>query len=254
MTAIPGGSDASDTLAEIVPVARAKVYDVRRVVDAIADRGSSFELKGRFGRSIATVLARIGGRSVGVIANNPLVKGGAIDVDACDKATSFLVLCDSFNLPIILLVDQPGFLVGVQGEARKAVGRVMNWMNALSLATVPRISIVLRKSYGQAHLNMGGAGNADEAAAWTTAEVSFMEPEFGAAIVHGAHRNGDPAAFAAAMADMTRDTSPYDLAAIYGAQSVLDPHETRAWLCDMLAIRRSPGVGEHLMRHWPTSF
>jgi len=255
VAAIPEGSDdASATLADIVPVARSQVYDVRRVIEAIADRASTFEIKARFGRSIVTALARIGGRSIGVIANNPLVKGGAIDVDACDKATSFLVLCDSFNLPIILLVDQPGFLVGVQGEAKKAVGRVMNWMNALSLVTIPRISIVLRKSYGQAHLNMGGAGNADEVAAWTTAEISFMEPEFGAAIVHGAHRDGDPEAFAAAMADMTRDTSPYDLAAIYAAQAVLDPRETRTWLRDMLAIRRSPGVGQHLMRHWPTSF
>jgi len=255
---VPEGSDdAAAELARIVPAARTQVYDVRRVIAAIADRDSVFDIKARYGRSVATALARIDGRSVGFIANNPQVKGGAIDVDACDKATSFLVLCDSFNIPIILLVDQPGFLVGVQGEARKAVGKVMNWMNALALVTVPRFSIVLRKSYGQAHLNMGGAGNADEAAAWTTAEVSFMEPEFGAAIVHGVSRDGDPAAFAAALADMTRETSAYDLAAIFGAQAVIDPRETRGWLRDMLAVRElrpTHGVGRHLMAHWPTSF
>jgi len=253
---VPAGSDDGvAALPGIVPAARSQVYDVRRVIAAIADRDSVFEMKARFGRSIATALARVDGRTVGLIANNPMVKGGAIDVDACDKATSFLVLCDSFNVPIILLVDQPGFLVGVQGEARRAVGKVMNWMNALSLVTVPRFSIVLRKSYGQAHLNMGGAGNADEIAAWTTAEVSFMEPEYGAAIVHGAHPDGDEEAFAAAMAEMTRDTSAYDLAAIYGAQAVIDPRETRSWLTDMLAVRESPGaVGRHMMAHWPTSF
>ena len=255
---VPDGSD--DAIAElpsIVPVERAKVYDVRKVIAAIADRDSVFEIKARYGRAVATSFARIGGRSVGFIANNPLVKGGAIDVDACDKATSFLVLCDSFNVPIVLLVDQPGFLVGVQGEARKAVGKVMNWMNALSLVTVPRFSVVLRKSFGQAHLNMGGAGNADETAAWTTAEVGFMEPEFGAAIVHGVRRDGDPEAFAAAMADMTRDTSAYDLAAIYGAQAVIDPRETRRWLSDMLPVREAAptgGVGKRLMANWPTSF
>lgn len=249
----PGSDDNPAALPDIVPIARSQVYDVRRVIASIADTGSVFETKARFGRSITTALARVGGRTVGFIANNPSVRGGAIDVDACDKATSFLVLCDSFNVPIVLLVDQPGFLVGVQGEARKAVGKVMNWMNALSLVTVPRLSIVLRKSYGQAHLNMGGAGNADEVAAWTTAEVSFMEPEFGAAIVHGVHRDGDPAAFAAAMTEMSRDTSAYDLAAINGAQAVIDPRETRRWMVDMLAIR-GPGVGRHMMAHWPTSF
>ncbi len=258
IASVPEGSDDGvAALPGIVPAARSQVYDVRKVIAAIADCDSVFEIKARFGRAITTSLARIGGCTVGFIANNPLVKGGAIDVDGCDKATSFLVLCDSFNVPIVLLVDQPGFLVGVQGEARKAVGKVMNWMNALSLVTVPRFSIVLRKSYGQAHLNMGGAGNADEVAAWTTAEVSFMEPEFGAAIVYGARRNGDKEAFAAAMAEMTRDTSAYDLAAIYGAQAVIDPRETRQWLSNMLVTRESAptrGTGRHLMANWPTSF
>lgn len=254
LAAVPPGSDDNPAaLPGIVPATRSQVYDVRKVIAALADTGTPFEMKARFGRSITTSLARIGGRTVGFIANNPAVKGGAIDVDACDKATSFLVLCDSFNVPIVLLVDQPGFLVGVQGEARKAVGKVMNWMNALSLVTVPRLSIVMRKSYGQAHLNMGGAGNADDVAAWTTAEVSFMEPEFGAAIVHGVRRDGDPDAFAGAMADMTRETSAYDLAAINGAQAVIDPRETRRWIIDMLAVRSS-GVGRHMMSHWPTCF
>ena len=258
LAAVPEGSDDGvATLPDIVPVARSQVYDARKVITAIADRDSVFEIKARFGRSIATSLARVGGRTVGFIANNPMVKGGAIDVDACDKATSFLVLCDSFNVPIVLLVDQPGFLVGVQGEARKAVGKVMNWMNALSLVTVPRFAIFMRKSYGQAHLNMGGAGNADEVAAWTTAEISFMEPEFGAAIVYGARRDGDQDALAAAMAEMSRDTSAYDLASIYAAQVVIDPRETRRWLIDMLAVRESAvtgGIGRHLMASWPTSF
>lgn len=249
----PGSDEGPAALPGIVPTIRTQVYDVRKVIAALADKDSMFEMKARFGRSIATALARVDGRTVGFIANNPMVKGGAIDVDACDKATSFLVLCDSFNVPVVLLVDQPGFLVGVQGEARKAVGKVMNWMNALSLVTVPRFSIVMRKSYGQAHLNMGGAGNADEVAAWTTAEVSFMEPEFGAAIVHGVTRDGNPDTFGRAMADMSRETSAYDLAAINAAQAVIDPRESRQWLIDMLGFR-TPAVGRHMMAHWPTSF
>jgi acetyl-CoA carboxylase carboxyltransferase component len=255
---VPQGSDeACERMLEILPESRNQVYDARRVVACICDRDSVFEMKARFGRSIVTALGRIDGRTVGFIANNPMVKGGAIDPDACDKAVSFLVLCDSFNIPIVLLVDQPGFLVGVQGEARRAVGKVMNWMNALSLVTVPRISMVMRKSYGQAVLNMGGAGNADEVAAWLTAEVSFMEPQYGAVIAFGVRPDGDPEAFRDAVAKMTKDTSAYDLAACYGAQAVIDPRESRQYLRETLRNHwpaPDGGVGRHMMRTWPTSF
>lgn len=252
-----GSEDGAASLAELLPKTRQQVYDVRRVLEAICDRGSMFEMKARFGRSIVTALARIDGRSVGFIANNPMVKGGAIDPDACDKATSFLVLCDSFNIPIVLMADQPGFLVGIQGEAKRAVGKVINWMNALSLVTVPLIAIIMRKTYGQAVLNMGGAGNADEVATWTTAEISFMEPEFGATIAYGVRPDGDPEAFRAGVERMRRDTSAYDLAACYGAQEVIDPRETRDYLRNIMRVHSlSPtrGVGQHLMRTWPTSF
>ncbi len=255
---VPDGSeDGAALLADLLPRTRQQVYDVRKVLGAICDRDSTFEMKPRFGRSIVTALARLDGRTIGVIANNPLVRGGAIDPDACDKATSFLVLCDSFNIPIVLMVDQPGFLIGILGEAKRAVGKVINWMNALSLVTVPRISIVMRKTYGQAVLNMGGAGNADEVAAWTTAEISFMEPEFGAVIALGARPDGDPEEYRRAVERMTRDTSAYDLAACYGAQEVIDPRETRAYLRSILSVHwmaPTAGVGKHLMRTWPTSF
>jgi acetyl-CoA carboxylase carboxyltransferase component len=255
---VPAGSDEpARKILDIIPASRHQVYDVRRVITAICDLEATFEIKSRFGRSIATVLGRIDGQCVGFIANNPLVKGGAIDVDACAKVVSFLVLCDSFNIPIVLLVDQPGFLVGLQGEAKGAVGKVMNWMNALSLVTVPKISIVMRKSYGQSHMNMGGSRTADDAAAWTTAEVSFMEPEFGAAIVHGVRRDGDPEAFEHALQEMSKETSAYDLASIYATQAVIDPRETRDYLKRILAIherRPEAGIGEHLMHAWPTSF
>ncbi len=255
---VPDGSDLPcERILEIIPPERQQVYDARRVITAICDLDSVFELKARFGRSIVTAVARIDGHSVGMIANNPMIKGGAIDPDACDKVISFLVLCDSFNVPIVLLVDQPGFLVGVQGEAKGAVGKVINWMNALSLVTVPRISVVMRKTYGQALLNMGGAGNADEVAAWITAEVSFMEPEYGAVIAYGVDRDRDPEVFREAVAKMSKGTSAYDLAACYGAQEVIDPRDTRRYLRDVLRVHSlapTQGVGQHLMRTWPTSF
>ena len=149
-------SGSGEAILKYFPTERRRAYDVRKVLSAVVDADSLFELKAGFGKSLVTAFARIDGRSVGLIANNPLHKGGAIDADACTKATTFLVLCDSFNVPVVFMVDQPGFLIGIEGERRGMPGKVMNWMNALSLVTTPKICVVMRKNYGQAVLNMGG--------------------------------------------------------------------------------------------------
>ena len=250
------GKDAHRIL-EILPESRTKVYDVRKILNLIFDADSLFELKPRFGRSVVTALARLDGHSVGIVANNPFVKGGAIDPDSCDKAISFLVLCDSFNIPLIFMVDQPGFLIGIDGERAGAIGKVMNWMNALSLVTVPKISVSMRKSYGQAVLNMGGSGNADEVVAWFTAELNFMDPRSAVTIVHGVTEKEDPERFNALLSEMAKGTSAYDAAATNAVHSVINPVDTRAYLTRILAIHRmrmSGGVGRHLMRTWPTSY
>ena len=244
---------AEDVLA-LVPEARSKVYDVRPVIDAIVDRGSRFELKQGFARNLVTALARIDGRSVGIIANNPISKAGALDADACVKATSMLVLCDSFNIPVICLVDQPGFLVGIEAERRGIVGKVINWMNALSLCTVPRLTVLLRKSYGQAYVNMGAGGTADEIAAWWSAEVSFMDPRSAVEIVHGVRAEEDTEAFEAHLQEMARESTAYDVAAVYGVQDVIDPGETRSWLSTKLDLYEPLQVGAHDLRAWPTSY
>lgn len=245
--AVPQGSEGREaSLLALLPEASRTVYDMRKMLDVIADRDSVFELKPRFARSLITALCRIRGRVVGVIANNPMVKGGAVDADACDKATSFLVFCDSYNIPIVTLVDQPGFLVGLDAERKRITGKVINWMNALSLCTVPRIMIIVRKSYGQAYVNMGGGGMMDEAAAWWSADISFMSPEAASAIVAGSN-----------LEMMARDNSAYALAAALGVNVVIDPRETRDYLDRMLAVhsrRLESGIGKHLLCAWPTSY
>lgn len=238
-------------VAAAVPASPTAVYDMRRVIRRIVDADSLFELKEGFGRSIVTGLARVKGRVVGIVASNPRVKGGAIDVDACEKTTSFLVLCDSFNIPLVFLVDQPGFLIGVEGERRKAPGKVMNWMNALSLVTVPRLSIVVRKSFGQAILNMGGAGNSDVVAVWPSANVNFMAPKFAARIIDGP----DPSE--STISEMDAESGPMDMAAAYSAHDVILPNSTRGWIDSMLDIHHrdaAGGIGSHLMRTWPTTY
>jgi acetyl-CoA carboxylase carboxyltransferase component len=255
---VPAGSgDACRKILEIVPESRNQVYDVRKAIAAIVDTGSSFELKERYGRSVATVLARLDGKSVGILANNPMYKGGALDADACQKATSFMVLCDSFNIPIVFLVDVPGFLIGVEGELRGMPGKVINWMNALSLVTVPRVTVIMRKSYGQAFINMGGGRNTDELACWPSADLGFMDPRVSVNVLYGVKEQDDPERFKELVAQVNRDTTPWELARLYEAQHVIDPRDTRDFLIRMLAIHRrrmKNGVGEHKLASWPTSY
>ncbi|HEV8518963.1 MAG TPA: carboxyl transferase domain-containing protein, partial [Burkholderiales bacterium] len=254
----PAGSDepVKDIL-ELIPQSQTEVYDVRKVIRVIADRDSFFEIKERFGRSITTALARIDGKPVGVIANNPQFKGGAIDADACSKATDFIVLCDCYNIPLVFLHDQPGFLIGPEAEKRGVIGKVINWMNALLQVTVPKISIILRKSYGRGFINMGGAGIADEIAAWWTTEVSFMNPRTAVMVVHGLKEEDDPQRYQQLLVEMSRNGSAYDLGAVFGVKEVLDPRETREYLKQMLdthMLRLSGGVGRHRLANWPTSY
>ena len=253
---VPAGSGADmDKVFSILPDSRTQVYDMRKVIRCIVDKDTMFELKPRFGKSAVTTLARLGGKSVGVVANNPLHRGGALDADACRKIVDFLVLCDSFNVPILLLVDTPGFQIGTDAERAGAPGKIMNFMNAMTLVTVPRLSVIVRKSYGRAYVCMGGGRHSDDVAAWPTAEVSFMSPEFATKIVHGVGV-GEPG-FDEALAKIRQGADVWGLASVYAAQAVIRPEQTRDYLIRMLDVyklRITRGVGQHLMRTWPTSY
>jgi acetyl-CoA carboxylase carboxyltransferase component len=256
MKAVPTGSgDKIKDILKILPESRTRVYDMRRLLQCIVDSDSYFELKARFGKAGVTALARLDGKTVGLIANNPLFKGGALDADSCDKIVSFLVLCDSYNIPILMFVDTPGFAIGVEAERKRAPGKIMNFMNALALVTVPKLTVLVRKTYGQAYINMGGGRNSDEFIAWPTAEVSFMDPSYAVTVVSGL-RPGEPG-FEEKRAIMEKDSSVYDIASIYAVQDVIRPEQTRDYLIRMLDVhqlRHTRGVGKHLLASWPTSF
>jgi acetyl-CoA carboxylase carboxyltransferase component len=253
---VPAGSGADmEKVFSVLPESRTQVYDMKRIIRAIVDQDTLFELKPRFGKSAVVGLARLGGRSVGIVANNPLHRGGALDADACRKIVDFLVLCDSFNVPIVLLVDTPGFQIGTEAERAGAPGKIMNFMNAMTLLTVPRLSVIIRKSYGRAYVCMGGGRHSDDVAAWPTAEVSFMSPEFATQIVHGVGA-GEPG-FEEKLREIQKDSDVWGLAEVYAAQAVIRPEETRDYLnrmLDVYRLRATKGVGQHLMRNWPTSY
>ena len=255
-TAVTEGSgDLQDALLEIVPEKRTQVYNMKKVVDIIFDRDSFFEVKPRFGRPAIVGLARLAGMSVGVIANNPAVGGGALSAEACRKIVDFTVMCDSFNVPMVRLMDTPGFVVGLDAERRGAPGHIMNFMNATCLVTVPTVTVIVRKAYGRAYVAMGGGAHNDTMVAWPTAEVSFMDPVFATSIVHS--KSPGDAGFEDALGHIQKDLEIWDMSRIFSAHDVIKPQETRGYLIRMLDVhqrRRSGGIGEHLMRTWPTSY
>ena len=242
-------------LEALIPLARNQIYDGRKLVECVADIGSVMPWRPRHGRALETALVRMDGHPVGIVASNPWPKGGAIDGASCDKMTEFIVLCDSFNIPLVLLADTPGFLVGLKAEQEGVAGKIMNNLRALSLATVPKIAVVVRKSYGQAYLNMGG-GVADVVAVMTTGEVGFVDPAVAVSVVHNRRAQDGDAEYESLMRDMVVSNSPFELAGMFAAHSVIRPAETRDWLIRMLDVfqqRTRGGVGEHRLATWPTS-
>lgn len=253
---VPAGSDeACANILDLVPETSDTVYNMKKVIEVIVDKGSMFEIKPRYAKNMITTLARIDGRVVGIVANNPYNKAGSMDADACDKVVSFLVLCDSFNIPVCLFVDQPGFLIGVEGERRKMAGKIMTWMNALGLMTVPKIAIEFRKNYGQGALNMGFRGNATAYGSWWMSETSFMAPDVALGVVLNVKRDDDPEAYDAKLKEFNNDNSPYEHARVLGSQFIIDPRETRDYLKRLLAVHCGNwgGIGKHLMHNWPTT-
>ncbi len=248
--------DAQESLLALLPESAKRTYDVRHILEVILDAGTLFPLKERFAPVAFTGLARLAGEVVGVVAINPKHKGGALDADACDKIVGFIVLCDSFNIPLITFADTPGFLVGAAGERQKMPGKIMNYLQALGAATVPKLSVVMRKSYGQAHLNMG-AGYCDEMAVWFTAEVSLMGRQPAMNVLHRLKPGETPERYAELEAQLARDTSAYALAEAFMAQTVIKPSETRDWLIRMRALharRLTGGIGRHRLATWPTTY
>ncbi len=250
-----GSGEDQERILDILPEKRTTVYNMKKIIDVIFDAGSYLEMKPRFGKSLTVGLARLDGKTVGVIANNPIVGGGALSVEACRKAIEFTVLCDSFNIPLVRLMDTPGFVVGTEAERRAAPGWIMNFMNTACLTTVPSVTVLCRKGYGRAYVAMGGGAHNDTMVAWPSAEISFMDPVFATTIVH--NKVAGEEGFEDALEHTQKDLEIWDMAKIFSAQDVIKPQETRAYIIRMLDVhrrRRSGGVGEHLMSTWPTSY
>jgi acetyl-CoA carboxylase carboxyltransferase component len=168
----------AEELYEIVPANPRQAYDVYKVIAAIADDGEFFPMKKDWARNVVTGFARFGGRTCGIVANQPKFLGGALDVNGADKAARFVWLCDAFDIPLVFLMDCPGFIVGTAVEKQGIIRHGAKMLYAVSEATVPKITVVMRKGYGAGYYVMNGrAYEPDLIVAWPTAEISVMGPE-----------------------------------------------------------------------------
>jgi len=237
-----------ETLRRLVPENRLRVYDVRRVIRTLTDVGSLLELRPRFGVGMVTALARVEGRPLGIVANNPGHLAGAIDSDGADKATRFMQLCDAFDLPILFLCDTPGIMVGPEAE-REALVRHANRMFLVGANLgVPFFTIVLRKCYGLGALAMAGGSSKMPAfaVAWPTGEFGGMglegQVKLGyrkelAAIEDAAERR---AWFDRMVAERYRHGRALNAAAFFEIDDVIDPADSRRWITSVLATAPPP--------------
>jgi acetyl-CoA carboxylase carboxyltransferase component len=235
-------------LRTLVPENRLRIYDVRRVLDTLVDDGSLLELRRDFAAGMITALARIEGRPLGIIANNPLHLAGAIDRDGADKAARFMQLCDAFDLPIVLLCDTPGIMVGPEAETTALVRHAARMFVVGGSISVPFCTVVLRKGYGLGAQAM--AGGSFKAPLFT---VAWPTGEFGGMGLEGAVRLGFRNELAAIADEQERQAlfekmvarayeigKAVNVASHFEIDDVIDPADTRRWISTALAAAPPP--------------
>ncbi|MGA8941777.1 MAG: carboxyl transferase domain-containing protein [Thermoactinomyces sp.] len=224
--------DWIEELAEIVPVEETKVYDVRKVIELVVDHGDFMEVHEQFARNMVVGFARIGGRTVGIAANQPKVMAGSLDIDSSDKLSRFIRFCDSFNIPIITFEDVTGFFPGVNQEHRGIIRHGAKILYAYSEATVPKITVILRKAFGGAYVALNSkAIGADLVFAWPSAEIAVMGAQGAANIIFSRDiresENPEQTRQERIAEYKEKFSNPYVAASHGMVDDVIDPRETR---------------------------
>ena len=256
-TDVPLGYD--DQIALLVPARRSRAYDMKAVIRRICDEGSFFELKPSYARNIVTGFGRLAGIPVGVLANAPMRMAGGLTPECCLKAVSFVCLCDAFGIPLLVLQDTPGFLVSAQAERDRAIVRVMTLLHAMSLITVPAVSVVIRKAFGLAFVILDGNRAVDLSLAWPGAEIGFMDPPVAANVLFEPQIKQLPeserAAFLAAKAaELGVGFEPYGVAANLTIDEIIEPGATRSVVASYLRMSlasRPPRTAPSPLASWP---
>jgi acetyl-CoA carboxylase carboxyltransferase component len=241
-------------LIEAIPRDRRKVYKVRPIVEAVVDRDSWFEIGARWGRSAVTGLARLDGWPVGVLAGDPYVYGAGWTADASEKVTRFVDLCETFHLPVVHLVDQPGFLIGTEAERASTIRKGVRALAAVYQATVPFCAVIIRKVFGVAGAAHMNASKLLYRYAWPSGDWGSLPVEGGLEAAYKAQleASDDPDALRREIeARLNRVRSPFRTAEAFLIEEIIDPRDTRPLLCEfanLAAPLRRPGRSSHGMR------
>lgn len=232
---------AVEALRDVMPADPRRTYDMHQVIKLLVDQDDFLEVQGGFAGSIIVGFGRITGRPVGIVASNPAVKAGALDIDSSDKASRFIRFCNAFNVPIVTLVDTPGYWPGVQQEYGGIIRHGAKLLFSYSAATVPKITIVLRKAYGGAYVAMASKDlGADAVAAWPTAEIAVMGAEGAVEVIfkNDIAAASDKAAKRKELVELYRSTfsSPMVAAGRRMVDDVIDPAETRRYIAGALHV------------------
>lgn len=232
---------AEEKLMDIVPIDPNKPYDIRDVIKTVVDEGKILEVQEQFATNIVICFARLNGRSIGIIANQPKVMAGCLDINASDKAARFIRFCDAFNIPIVNFVDVPGFLPGTSQEYGGIIRHGAKMLHAYAEATVPKITLVIRKAYGGAYLAMCSKDlGADQVLAWPSAEIAVMGPEGAANIIFrkDIESSEDPVATRNQKIEEYREkfANPYVAAQRGFVDAVIEPALTRPYLSNSLEM------------------
>ncbi len=235
-----------EALVRIIPKNKRRPYPVRRILTLVLDQDSFFEIGANHGRSVVTGLARLSGRPVGVFAHDANFFGGAITAQGSDKLTRFIDLCDTFHLPVVNFVDNPGFMIGVEAEKAGTIRFGARYIFAVYQATVPWCSIILRRVFGVAGAAHGNHSRLNLRYAWPSGEWGSLPLEGG---VQAAYRRRieaaeDPAALRREIEQrLSKFTSPFLTAEKFGIEEIIDPRDTRPLLCEWIenAYRLLPG-------------
>ena len=247
---------SGDALLDIVPANPRQAYDMRKVIAEIVDDRDFFPIKPDWAKNLVTGFGRFGGRTAGIVANQPMFLGGALDVNAADTAARFVWLCDAFHIPLVFLMDCPGFLVGSTVEKQGIIRHGAKMLYAVAEATVPKMTVVLRKGYGAGYYVMNGrAFEPDLIVGWPTAEISVMGPEGAVNIIF---RKQIEAAGDAEAQDATRNQlietvreqiNAYIAAGWSFVDDLIDPADTRRVICEGLAIAETKKVERPWRKH-----
>jgi acetyl-CoA carboxylase carboxyltransferase component len=247
------GDRSVDGLDKIVPTNPRAAYDVKRVIKAVFDRDSWFEIKPAWAKNIVVGFARAGGHAVGVVANQPMQKGGILDSDSADKAARFIRMCDAFNVPLVYLMDVPGFIVGSEVEREGIIRHGAKMLYATSEATVPKVTVIMRKAYGAGYYVMCGKGyQPDLIVAWPLAEISVMGPEGAVNIIFNKQieASGNPEETRGQLIETIRSQiNPYLAAGWAMIDDVIDPAETRRVIIRGIEQARNKKVERPWRKH-----